>query len=444
MDKTVAIVATLDTKGEEAKYFKEQIERKGKNTLVIDDGMLDAPLAIKPDITHDTVAEAAGSSFQIVKGLGRGPAEEIMMKGMAKILKDVYAAGRFDGVISIGGMDGALLAAAGMRELPVGVPKLIVTPMAQGEETFGSYVGTRDIMMMHSVVDILGINEISKKVFDVAIGAIVGMVDANVSSEAPRGKNLIATTMFGNTTPAVMRAKSLLEKKEYEVVVFHPNGTGGRAMEELIEQGVFTAVLDMTPHEVTGEIFGDFMRAGPRRLEAAGRKGIPQLVVPGCIDFLVQGPFDSLPAKYKKRKVYYFNPTVTMVRTTKEEMVTTAKVIANKLNKAIGPTAVAIPLGGFNMYCHKGEPLYDPEADMVFIRTLKEHLKPRIKVTEVDAHINDPVFAETVVPILLEMIEGFKEEPSADYLLAKHPPSLRFFRAQPIETWDSHHHPHAR
>ncbi len=410
MDKTIAIVATLDTKGEEAKYLREEIERKGINTLVIDDGMLGAPLAIKPGITQETVAEAAGSSFQIVKRLGRGPAAEIMSRGMAKILGEAYEAGRFDGVICVGGQDGALLAASGMRELPVGVPKLIVTPIAQGTEPFGNYVGTKDIMMMHSIVDILGINEISRKVFDVAIGAIVGMVEANVSSEMAQGKNMIAATMYGNTTPAVMRAKSLLEERGYEVVVFHPNGTGGRAMEELIEQGVFAAVLDMTPHEVTGELFGDVARGIADRLEVAGRKGIPQLVVPGCIDVLLLGPLHSLPAKYKKRKVYYFSSAATMVRTTKNEMITTAKVMADKLNKAIGPVVVAIPLGGFNMYCHKGEPLYDPEADMAFVRTLKEHLRPQIKVIELDNHINDPIFAETVVPTFIGMIEESSKE----------------------------------
>ena len=406
MDKTIAIVATMDTKGYEAKYFKDEIEKKGNKTLVIDDGMLNPPLAVKPDITQETVAEAAGSSFEIVKGLGRGSAEEIMMKGVAKILKDLYAAGRFDGVISIGGMDGALLASAGMRELPIGVPKLIVTPEAQGTQRFGTYVGTKDLMMMHSVVDILGVNEISKKIFDVAIGAIVGMVEANVSSKIAWGKNLIATTMFGNTTPAVMRAKSLLEEKGYEMVVFHPNGTGGRAMEELIEQGAFTAVLDMTPHEVTGGLFGGAYPGGPHRLEVAGEKGVPQIVVPGCIDFLALGSFNSLPAKYKKRKVYYFNPARTIVKLTKGEMTAIGEVMADKLNKAIGPTVVAIPLGGFNMYSHEGEALYDPEVDRAFIKTLKKHLKPQIKVIEVDAHINDPVFAETVVPILTGMIEG--------------------------------------
>ena len=406
MDKTIAILATMDTKGYEVKYFKEQIEKKGKKILVIDDGMLDPPLAVKPDITQETVAEAAGSSFEVVKGLGRGAAEEIMMKGVAKVLKDVYAAGRFDGVIAIGGMDGALLAAAGMRELPIGVPKLIVTPEAQGTQRFGTYMGTKDLMMMHSIVDILGINAISKNIFDVAIGAIVGMVDANVSPKIAWGKNLIATTMFGNTTPAVMRAKSLLEERGYELVVFHPNGTGGRAMEELVEQGVFTAVLDMTTHEVTGGIFGGAYPGGPHRLEVAGEKGVPQLVVPGCIDFLSLGPFDSLPAKYQKRKVYYFNPARTMVKLTRGEMATLGEVIANKLNKAIGPTVVAIPLGGFNMYSHKGEALYDPEVDRAFIKALKKHLKSEIKVTEVDAHINDPVFAETIVPLLTGMIEG--------------------------------------
>jgi len=406
MDKTIAIVATMDTKGYEAKYLKEQIERKGKNTLLIDDGMLNPPLAVKPDIMQETVAEASGSSFEIVRGLGRGAAEEIMMKGVAKVLKDAHTAGRFDGVIAIGGQDGALLAAAGMRTLPVGVPKLIVTPIFQGQERFGNYVDTNDLMMMHSVVDILGVNELSKKIFDVAIGAIVGMVDANVSSKMLQSKNLIATTMFGNTTPLGMMVKSLLEKKGYEMVVFHPNGTGGRSMEELIKQGAFAAVLDMTPHEVTGELFGDLMRAGPDRLEAAGRKGVPQLIVPGCIDFLTLGPFDSLPAKYKKRKVYHFNPAVTIVRTTKSEMALTAKVMADKLNKAVGPTAVVIPLGGFSMYVHKGEELYDPEADKVFIETFKKHLRPEIKVTEVDAHINDRIVAETIVPILIGLMEG--------------------------------------
>lgn len=409
MGKTIAIIATLDTKGEEVKYLKEQIERKGKNVLVIDSGIRGTPKAVKPDITRETIAEAAGSSIQALKKKDRGPAIEAMIKGIRKAVKKAYEIGRFQGIISIGGQDGALLASAGMRELPISVPKLIITPIAEGKETFGTYVGTKDITMMHSVVDILGVNEISKKIFDIAVGAIVGMVDVNVSPKI-RGKNLIATTMYGNTTPAVMMAKKLLEERGYEVVVFHPNGTGGRAMEELIEQGFFTAVLDMTTHEITDELFNGVHAGGPHRLEAAGKKGIPQVVVPGCVDFILQGPLDSLPVKYKKRKVYYFNPAVTLVRTSKEEMITIGKVIANKLNKAVGSTMVAIPLGGFSMYCYKGEAIYDPEADKAFIETLKEHIRPQIKVREVNAHINDPVFAETVVSLLMEMIQESSEE----------------------------------
>jgi len=335
MDKTVAIVATMDTKGYEAKYLKEQIEKKGKNTLVIDDGMLDAPLAIKPDITQEAIAEAAGSSFQIVRGLGRGSAEEIMMKGMAKILKDAYEARKFDGVIAIGGSDGALLAISGMKELPIGVPKIVVTPATRSTQPF---VGGKDIMLMQSVIDIIGVNEISKKVFDVAIGAIIGMVDADVSPEMARNKKLIGGTAYGNTQPVIMRAKAILEEKGYELVVFHPNGIGGRSLEELVEQGAFTGVLDLTTHEVTSDIFGDFFQGIHNRLEVAGPKGVPQVVVPGCIDFLSLGPFNTLPDKYKQRKVYDFNPAYTMVRLIKEELITVGRVMADKLNKAVGPT----------------------------------------------------------------------------------------------------------
>jgi len=407
MGKTIAIIATLDTKGEEVKYLKEQIEKKGKNVLVIDSGIRGIPRAVRPDITREAVAEAAGSSIQVLKKKDRGPAIETMIKGIKKVIKEAYEEGKFQGIISVGGQDGALLASAGMRELPIGVPKLIITPIAQGKETFGTYVGTKDIMMMHSVVDILGINEISRKVFDVAVGAIVGMVDADVSPEAKLpGKKLIATTMYGNTTPAVMRAKKLLEEKGYEVVVFHPNGTGGRAMEELIEQGFFTAVLDMTTHEITDELFGGLHAGGPHRLEVAGKKGIPQVVVPGCVDFILGGSLDTLPAKYRKRKIYHFNPAVTLIRASKEEMRAIGEVMADKLNKAVGPTTVVIPLGGFSMYCHKGEALYDPEADKTFIETLKKYLRPQIKVKEVDAHINDPIFAETAVLTLLEMMKN--------------------------------------
>ncbi|MCX5909275.1 MAG: Tm-1-like ATP-binding domain-containing protein, partial [Deltaproteobacteria bacterium] len=363
-----------------------------------------APLALPADITRDELAQASGSTMEIVEKKGRGEAIEIMVKGIAKVLKDLYARGKFQGVLAIGGMDGALLASAGMRALPLGVPKFIVTPIAEGNEKFGTYIGTSDIIMMHSVVDILGINEISKMVFANAVGAMVGMVDMNVVPKL-EGKNVIATTMYGNTTPAVMRAKKLLEEKGYEVVVFHPNGTGGRAMEELVDQGLVTAVLDMTTHEIVDELFHGVHGAGPHRLEAAGKKGIPQVVVPGCVNFILMGPVASLSEEIKKRKIYYFNPNVTMVLTTREEREKIGEVMAAKLNRAQGPTAVLIPLRGFSMYCGAGEAIHDPEGDRILIDSLKRNLSPHIPVKEVDAHINDPIFADTAVSTLIQLIQ---------------------------------------
>ncbi len=405
MRKTIAMMATLDTKGEEVKYLKEQFEKRGKDVLIIDTGLRGSPTSVQPDVTREKLAEASGSSMDVVQREGRRRAIEIMVPGIVKVVRELYARGRFQGIMSIGGMDGALLASAGMRALPLGVPKLIVTPVAEGSTRFGPYVGTSDMIMMHSVIDILGINEISKKIFDNAVGAMVGMVDMEGSLTIGRGKNVIAATMYGNTTPAVMMAKKLLEERGYQVVVFHPNGTGGRAMEELVEQGFFTAVLDMTTHEIVDELFDGVHAAGPHRLETAGKKGIPQVVVPGCINFILLGPLESLSSEYKKRKLYPFNPAVTMVRTTHEEMITIGKVMAEKVNKTLGPAIVIIPLRGFSMYCREGESLYDPEGDRIFIDTLKEHLRPQIPVMEVDANINEPVFAQTTVSALMRILE---------------------------------------
>ena len=407
MLKTIAIMATLDTKGEEVKYLKEQIERRGKKVFVIDMGLRGVPTGIAADISRDTLAEASGSTMAVVEKKGRGEAIEIMVKGITKAVKELYDQGKFHGILAMGGLDGALLASAGLRALPLGVPKFLLTPIAEGDEKFGRYVGTRDMIIMHSVVDILGINQISRKVFDNAVGAMMGMVDMNV---VPRleGKNVIAATMYGNTTPAVMGVKRILEGKGFEMVIFHPNGTGGRAMEELVEEGLVNAVLDMTPHEIVDHLFHGVHAGGPHRLEVAGKKGIPQLVVTGCLDFILMGPIANLEEKYKKRKLYYFNPAVTMVRMTHEEMATVGRVMAEKLNQATGPTRVLIPLKGFCMYCHPGEPLYDPEGDRKLIESLKSHLNPRIPVQEMDAHINDPEFADAAASAMIQLIAAAK------------------------------------
>jgi len=403
MSKIIAIMATLDTKGEEVMYLKEQIERRGKKVFIIDMGLRGVPAAIPADVTREALAEASGSTMQVVEQKVRGEAIEIMIKGIAKVLRQFYDEGKFHGIIAIGGLDGALLACAGLRALPLGVPKFMLTPIAEGNEKFGTYIGTSDMIMMHSVVDILGINQISRKVFDNAVGAMVGMVDMNV---VPRleGWNVIGATMYGNTTPAVMRAKRVLEAKGFELVIFHPNGTGGAAMEELIEEGLINAVLDMTPHEIVDHLFHGVHAGGPNRLEAAGKKGIPQLVVTGCLDFILLGPVASLDEKYRGRKYYFFNPAVTMVRMSHEEMATVGRVLAEKLNKAKGPTRVMIPLKGFCMYCHPGEPLYDPEGDLRLIESLKKHLKPEVEIQEIDAHINDPEFADAAALSMMELI----------------------------------------
>ena len=410
MSKTIAIMATLDTKGEEVKYLKEQIERRGKKAFIIDMGLRGVPAAIPTDVTRDMLAEASGSTMAVVEKKIRGEAIEIMVRGIAKVLRDLYEQGKFQGILAIGGLDGALLASAGLRALPLGVPKFLLTPIAEGNERFGTYIGTSDMIMMHSVIDILGINQISRKVFDNAVGALMGMVDMNVVPKL-EGRNVIAATMYGNTTPAVMRAKDVLEQKGFEVVIFHPNGTGGMAMEELIEEGLVNAVLDMTPHEVVDHLFHGVHAGGPTRLEAAGKKGIPQVVVTGCLDFILLGPIANLEEKYKKRPLYYFNPAVTMVKMTLEERATVGRVVAEKLNMATGPTKVMIPLKGFCMYCHPGEPLHDPEGDRVLIETLKKHLRPQIPIREVDAHINDPEFADAAAAEMIELIRNSSRMP---------------------------------
>ena len=403
MTKTVAVMATLDTKGEEVKYVKKQFGKRGVKTLVMDTGLRGTPQGVQADVTRERLAEASGSTVDKLSAMGRGEAIEVMVKGISKVVRELYAQGRFQGIMAIGGLDGALLTAGAMRTLPLGVPKLLLTPVAQGKQQFGPFVGTTDMVVMHSVIDILGINEISRKIFDTAVGAMAGMLRMNVSTKI-EGKNVIAMTMYGNTTPTAMLAKKLFEKRGYEVVVFHPNGTGGMSMEEMIDQGLFNGVFDLTTHEITDWMYNGLHAGGPTRLDSAARTGVPQVVVPGCVDFILMGPVEKLEPEFKKRKTYKFNPAVSLVSTTPAEMERIASVMAEKLNRAKGPLLVLIPLRGFSMYCHPGEALFDPERDATFIQTLKSRLNPGIRVLEVDAHINDPLFAETAVAELAKLM----------------------------------------
>lgn len=405
--KTVCIIATLDTKDKEAKYIKEKIESYGLKTIVIDTSTRGISRELKPDIPCIEVAKAGGFEFEEISRLPRGEAIERMSIGLKKVLKNLYNEGKIDGVIAIGGADGALLAASAMKELPLGIPKVIISPIFQGSVKFEPFVGTKDMVLIHSIVDIAGLNVISKIIFDNAIAALVGMV--TMGSEIwrkPPKVNSIAVTMYGNTTPGVMKAKSILEKENFEVVIFHPNGTGGRAMEELIRQGYFTGVLDYTPHEIVDELYGGLHSAGPHRLEAAGEMGIPQVIVPGCLDFILMGPLESLPKEIRERRqTYKFNPMYTLVKITKDEAIEIAKYLASKLNRAKGPTAIVFPLKGLSMYDKEGDLFYNPEITKTLLKALKENLRSDIPLIEVNAHVNDEETARIAANLLIKFLK---------------------------------------
>lgn len=405
MGKKILVMATLDTKGAEVAYIKEQYEKKGQKAMVLDMSLRGSGEGVRCDVSRRSLMEAAGTTPDKLSAMGRGEAIETMIPGIVKIVRELYDDGKFHGIMTLGGFDGALLAAGAMRALPLGVPKFLLTPVAQGKQTFGDFVGTSDMVIMHSVIDIFGVNEVSRTVFNTAVGAMVGMLDAD-TGKRDRKDNVVAMTMYGNTTPAAMVAKDQFEERGYEVVVFHPNGTGGMCMEELIDQRLFNGVFDLTTHEITDWLYNGVHAGGPSRLEAAGRNGVPQVVVPGCVDFILMGPIDNLAPEFKQRKKYKFNPAVSLVGTTPEEMERIAGVMAEKLNKAKGATLMLIPLRGFSMYCREGQELHDPERDAAFIRAIKNYLQSHVRVQEVDAHINDPVFAQTAVAELIKLIHG--------------------------------------
>lgn len=389
--KSILIVATLDTKGSEVDYLKGLFEEKGHKAMVLDTGILRAP-PFEADVPREKVAHAAGTSIEeLIRIKDKGKAIQSMIEGAKRIVQQLYAEGKIEGVIGLGGAQGTEIGTAAMRTLPIGFPKLMVSTVASGLAQFGTYVGTKDLMMMHSVVDILGLNIFSRKILSNAAGAMVGMVESARETKRPE-REQIGMTIYGTTTPGCTKAKEYLESRGFEVVAFHPNGTGGRAMEEMIGEGFFHGVLDMTTHELMDELVGGLHRAGPNRLEAAGRKGIPQVVAPGSIDFIVSGSEESLPPSYRSRRYIVHNPNLTLVRASSEEMKEVAKIMASKLNRAKGPTIVMIPLRGFSYPNRKGEPLYEEEGNQAFILSLKESIAG-IQVIEIDAHINDPEFA---------------------------------------------------
>jgi len=393
MSKAIVIIGTLDTKGPEVAYLRKCIEAKGHPVLVLDPGVL-GQAAIQADITREEVARAAGVSLADLVAAGdKGRAIGTMIAGTRAIIARLYGAGRIAGVLAVGGGQGTAIGTSAMQVLPVGTPKLMLSTVVSGRSVFEPYVGTTDMTLMHSVADIVGVNVITRKVFQNAAGAIVGMVEGGTAGE-PGTRTVIGATMLGLTTPCVLRARELLEEYGYEVVTFHANGTGGRCMERLVDEGVIRGVLDLSTQELTGHVCNGLFDGGPQRMVSAGRRGLPQVVAPGGTDYIVLGPLDSLSEEHRRRPLLIHNPNITLVRTSGQEMAQVGSLMARRLNESRGATTVLIPMRGLSYSNRPGHVLYDPEADRALFTALRAELHPGIEIQEIDAHINDPGFAK--------------------------------------------------
>ncbi|PSQ48893.1 hypothetical protein BRD19_05075 [Halobacteriales archaeon SW_7_65_23] len=400
----VVIVGTLDTKGEEIGFARDVIEAQGVDVHLVDTGVMDDP-EIDPDTPASEVAEAGGTTLEALREAGdRGEAIRAMGQGAADIAVDLHEDGVLDGILGLGGSGNTSIATEAMRALPVGVPKLMVSTVASGDTE--PYVGTRDIAMMYSVADVEGLNQLSRQVIANGALAMVGMV-ANDPGVEIEDRPTIAITMFGVTTPCVQTAREYLEERGYETIVFHATGTGGRAMESLIEEGIVDGVLDVTTTEWADELVGGVLSAGPDRLDGAAAAGIPQVVSTGALDMVNFGPRDTVPEEFEGRQFHVHNPQVTLMRTTPEENAELGEIIAGKLNAATGPTALFLPLGGVSMIDVEGEDFYDPEADDALFDALRAHVdRGTIELIELDHPINDDTFAEAMA----EKLDAYMRE----------------------------------
>lgn len=394
---TIAILGTMDTKGEEHAFVAEEIKARGHRVLVIDVGALEPP-KLKPDIAREEIAKVAGVDFAaLVAKRDRGESVAAMSKGAPIVLAKLAAEKKIDGVISLGGGGGTAIGTAAMRALPIGFPKLMVSTLASGQTA--QYVGVKDIVMFPSIVDVAGLNRISRQILTRAAGAICGMVE--VKPKAGSDKPIIVASQFGNTTACVDQARKILEQAGFEVLVFHATGVGGRTMESIIESGMVAGVLDITTTEWADELVGGFLGAGPTRLEAAARHGVPAIVTPGCLDMVnFHGP-DSVPAKFQGRNFYPHNPQVTLMRTNPTECAQLGRILAEKVNLSTGPVTVLLPKRAISVISAPGQKFHDPAADLALFDSLKANLRKEISVVELDCAINDSPFAEACAQALL-------------------------------------------
>ena len=401
----IALVGTLDTKGAEIAYVRDRLLALGTQPVVIDSGILGEP-GCAADVSREEVARAGGHELDDVRRAGsRGAAVELMLEGVRATCLRLYADGRIGGILCLGGAEGALLGAAAMHALPVGVPKLIVSPSASGRRSFAPFVGEADVTVMHSVIDILGLNEIARAIFDNAAAAVAGMVRDAGRPVTALGERCVGITMLGQTTPGVMRVREVLLEAGQEPVIFHANGVGGPAMEHLVEAGALGGVIDYTLSELANTLLDGIHATGPDRLRVAGRRGLPQVVVPGCVDFFNQGPRELLPERYRSRKTYFHNPVATLVRLTGGEETELGRMVAERLNESTGPVRVVVPTAGFSLADSEGGDLWDPEADAAFVDSLRDALRPDIPFEQIDAHVDDADFAELVADRYLTLLE---------------------------------------
>ena len=400
-DRTVVLVGTLDTKGDEYAYLRDRLRLHGVKTVLVDVGTLEAPRT-EPDIDRREVAAATGVDVdELARARDRGRAVSAMAEAAAALVRRLYEGGHCDGVLAAGGSGNSAIATRSMQALPVGVPKLMVSTVAAGNTR--DYIGASDVALMASVTDVAGINSISARILANAAAAMAGMVQAP-PVELAEQRPLIAATMFGVTTPCVTAAREELERRGYEVLVFHATGTGGMAMEGLIESGFMTGVLDITTTELCDRLVGGVLAAGPERLEVAGRHGIPEVVSLGALDMVNFGARDTVPAQFENRNLYVHNPSVTLMRTTPEECAELGGIIARKLADARGPVALFVPLKGVSAIDVEGGPFHDPAADEALFQALRDNRPANVELHELEHNINDPEFALAMVDKLVEYV----------------------------------------
>jgi len=398
----VLLIGTLDTKGAEIAYVRELLKQQKISTIVMDAGAIGVP-AFSANVSREEVFRAAGTSLGAVQAQrDRGQAVTLAAAGAVRLAVEMQRQGKITGILGLGGSAGTTIGTAAMRALPYGVPKLMVSTLASGQ--VAPFVGTRDILMLNSVVDLCGLNRFSRLVLSQAAGAMAGMLHQPAPAPVNADRPLIAASMFGVTTPCIEQARSLLEK-QFELLVFHATGSGGRTMEAMIRDGLMVGVFDITTTELADELVGGILSAGNDRLTAAAVKRVPQVISVGALDMVNFGPRDTVPEKFNGRRFYQHNAHVTLMRTTPEENDRLGKEIAEKASAAGGPTAIVLPLKGVSAIDKEGEAFWWPEADTALFQSIRNWVGPWVKVIEVDAHINDAAFVDVAVRTLRGMIK---------------------------------------